>query len=433
MKIKLLVICVSAKGMTEKSNTDNSQGLVKPHGLTKRADTPILSADAFRVATGWRYNLFMRKFHLVDFAAHYQKGFRNHVVSIAEVPGLMEFFRHYGCYTTYFFYSDEVLTYMSSRLGGTAPTIAGYEGKVWAPFFPIDLDHPDLIPALKAVRLLTSILVELWKIDPKGLQVYFSGSKGFHLLLDVRLFGKVMPSKALPLIFDSMRRHFAHELPEDLRETVDLGIKDRVRLLRLPNTIHEKSNLYKILLNLDEVRKASAEEIRACARGPRLLSMTDETGFLSRVEVEKSEKASELLQRVKSQVNKFARKPFRYRFRRPFDPEHITFLCAALQRIWDSHIEPGYRNNCAIRLASALRRFGLNEEETDEKLERWNEIRNIRLPRDELHNVVRSAYQHRFPYRYGCRDVILRHFCPLPEYELCRSFVASQRGAECSA
>jgi hypothetical protein len=375
----------------------------------------------------------MRKFHLVDFAAHYQKGFRNHVVSIDEVPGLVESFRHYGCYATYFFYSDEVLAYMSSRSGKSAPTIAGYEGKVWAPFFPIDLDHPDLVPALKAARLLSSMFMEHWNIDSQALQVYFSGSKGFHLLLDIRLFGRVVPSKTLPLIFDCMRRHFAQDLPEELRDTVDLGIKDRVRLLRLPNTIHEKSNLYKILLDLDELRKASAEEIRAWARGPRLLPLTDETGFLSRVEVKKSEKASELLQRVKHQVNRFARKPFRYRFRRSFHPGHITFVCAGLQRIWESHIEPGFRNNCAIRLASGLRRFGLNEEETNEELERWNEIHNIQLSRDELHAVVRSAYQHRFPYRYGCRDAILRHFCPLPDYESCRAFVASQRSGERSA
>ena len=46
------------------------------------------------------------------------------------------------------------------------------------------------------------------------------------------------------------------------------------------------------------------------------------------------------------------------------------------------------------------------------------------LPAEELRNVARSAYQHRFPYRYSCRDEILRRFCPLPNYESCRKFVA---------
>jgi len=368
----------------------------------------------------------MRRFHLVDFAAHYQKGFRNHIVSIREVPALVETFRHYGCYATYFFYADEVLAYMSSRSGDNGPTIAGYEGKVWAPFFPVDLDHSDVRPALEAARILTSMLVASWQIDPRGLHVYFSGAKGFHILLDVRLFGKVLPSTMLPLIFDSMRRHFARELPEALRDTVDLGIKDRVRLLRLPNTIHEKSKLYKILLDLDEVRRASDAEIKSFARSPRLLRMSDETGLVSRVAVDKNEKAAELFQRLRRQVKRFARKPFHYRFRPPSGPGPMRFPCAALQWIWQSHIEPGHRNNCAIRLASGLRCLGLTEEEVCDELQKWNATQDIQLPLDELLNVARSAYHHRFPYRYGCHDVILRRFCPLPDYETCRAFVARQ-------
>ena len=99
-----------------------------------------------------RYNRSMRRFSLVDFAAHYQRGFRNHIVSIDEVPALVESFKRYGCYATYFFYSDEVLTYMSAQAKESAPTIAGYEGKVWAPSLPIDLDHPDRPPSPRSCQ-----------------------------------------------------------------------------------------------------------------------------------------------------------------------------------------------------------------------------------------------------------------------------------------
>ena len=364
----------------------------------------------------------MRKFNLVDFAAHYQKGFRNHITSIDEVPALVESFKRYGCYATYFFYSDEVLTYVSAQ--ESAPTIAGYEGKVWAPFFPLDLDHPDLLPALEAARHLTAFVVERWQIDPNAIQIYFSGSKGFHLMLDTRLFGKILPSKNLPLIFDSMRRHLALELPEHLRETVDLAIKDRLRLLRLPNTVHEKSKLYKVRLSLDELRRLSPAEIRECARTIRPLILTDETGFLSHAEVKENTAAGQFFQRIRRQLRRLTRRPFPYRFRRPADLAQLRFPCAGVQTIWESHIEPGYRNNCAIRLASELRLLGLNEDEANDKLFEWNERNSIELPADELRSVVRSAYQRRFPYRFSCRDAILRRFCPLPDYESCRKFVA---------
>lgn len=366
------------------------------------------------------------KFHLVDFAAHYQKGFRNHIVAIADVPGLVESFRHYGCYATYFFYSDELLTYMSAQ--GTSPSVSGYEGKVWAPYLPMDLDHPELIPALEAARRLSGFLLDRWNVDPNGLQIYFSGSKGIHLLLDGRLFGRLAPSKNLPAAFDSMRRHLAQELPEPLRETVDLTIKDRVRLLRLPNTIHEKSKLYKIIVSPAELQECGAEGIRQFARQPRPLSFTDPTGFISRVQVKENPAAAALFRRVQRQVSQFTRKPFTYRFQRPASLARIEFPCAGAQAIWESHIEPGFRNNCAIRLASELRLLGLSVEETERKLSEWNERNGIDLSDEELRSVARSAYQHRFPYRYSCRDPVLRQHCPLPDDASCRKFVAQRLG-----
>ena len=146
--------------------------------------------------------------------------------------------------------------------------------------------------------------------------------------------------------------------------------------------------------------------------------------YLSYADVKENPAASEIFQHVRRQLKKLTRKPFVYRFRRPADLTQLTFPCAALQKIWESHIEPGYRNNCAIRLASGLRLLGLREDEAGDKLLEWNERNTIGLPSDELQNVVRSAYQRRFPYRFSCRDAILRRFCPLRDCESCGKFVA---------
>lgn len=368
----------------------------------------------------------MRSFHFVDFAAHYQKGFRNHIVSVTEVPALAKSFKFYGCYATYFFFSDEVLTYMSAQGDTAPPSVAGYDGKVWAPFLPIDLDHPEVTPALEAAKRLSAFFLERWAISSNTFQVYFSGTKGFHLLLDTRLFGKLAPAKNLPMIFDSMRRHLAQELPEPLRETVDLSIKDRVRLLRLPNTIHEKSGLYKVILDVVELESLSPPEIRELARGPRRLTLTDETGLVPRLHVDANQAAVELFQRVRRQSARLTRKPFVYRFQRPANLSHTDFPCAGMQKIWENHIEAGYRNNCAIRLASECRLLGLTTDETEAKLLEWNDRNRIELAPEELRSVVHSAFQRRFPYRYSCRDPILRRYCPLPDVESCRRHVAER-------
>lgn len=379
---------------------------------------PTLHRNAWR-----RHDSSKGKFHLVDFAAHFQKGFRNHIVRLDDLPGLVESFKRFGCYATYFLFSDELLTYMSTQ--GGSPSVSGYEGKVAAPYLAIDLDHPELTPAIKAVRLLGRFFRENWQIDPAAWQIYFSGAKGFHLMLDSRIFGRVVPSKNLPGIFDSLRRHLAQELPEPLRGTVDLSIKDRVRLLRLPNTIHEQSKLFKIFVSHDELRTLDADRIRALAKRPRPLTLTDESGLMSRVEVGENPAARRLFQRVQRQFKTLTRKPFSYRFQRPADLDQVQFHCAGAQAIWQSHIEPGYRNNCAIRLASELRQFGLAAAETEAKLVEWNQRNAIELSADELRGVAHSAYQHRFPYRYSCKDEILRRYCPLANEAACRQFVAA--------
>jgi hypothetical protein len=134
--------------------------------------------------------------------------------------------------------------------------------------------------------------------------------------------------------------------------------------------------------------------------------------------------AAELYERVRRQAARITRKPFVYHFHRPADLTRLEFHCAGVQTIWQRHIEVGYRNNCAIRLASELRLHGLTMAETEAKLVGWNERNGIELSADELRSVARSAYQHRFPYRYSCRDPIRRRFCPLPDLMSCRRHVS---------
>ena len=64
----------------------------------------------------------MGRYRLVDFAAHYRTGFRNQVVPIADVPALLEKFKYFGCSSSYFFLSDELLTCMSGR-SATTPSV----------------------------------------------------------------------------------------------------------------------------------------------------------------------------------------------------------------------------------------------------------------------------------------------------------------------
>src|SRR5512139_895768 len=80
------------------------------------------------------------RFRFVDFAAAAQAGFRNHVVPIDEVPGLVTRYRADECYASIFCFSDDILLYLAEQRVDGRPSVAGYDGKVWAPFLPLDID-----------------------------------------------------------------------------------------------------------------------------------------------------------------------------------------------------------------------------------------------------------------------------------------------------
>ena len=364
----------------------------------------------------------IRKYKFVDFASSHQQGFRNHVIPIYEVPHWIKQYEAFECFTTYFFYTDEILAYMMAHSEQGHPSISGYHGKVWATFLPMDIDAKDPAKALDTVRLMARTLVEKWKIPEKGVHFYFSGAKGFHVLLDVRLFGQTAPSHHLHQIFATLREDLMFAFPPFDHTQMDLTIKDPVRLLRLPNTVNGKTGLYKIPLRYEEILSSSMEEIKNRAKSPQPLPYTDDTGLISNEEIESHPMFLKMFERVHRQVQRFTRKPFQYRFVPKHGEDPKDFLCPSLLAIWSRFVEPGYRNNCAIRLVSEFRLNGLKEDRSRELINQWNEKNQIGLKLYELEHILRSAYAHPFPYRYSCHDTILQKFCPCQDFRLCRDW-----------
>ena len=87
-------------------------------------------------------------------------------------------------------------------------------------------------------------------------------------------------------------------------------------------------------------------------------------------------------------------------------------LCPARRAMWRADVPPGQRNNVAIRLASAFRLAGYNPNQSLALLRQWG-ARQVRpLPAQEIEAVVHSAYVRPYAYGYGCRDAVIRAFCP---------------------
>lgn len=363
------------------------------------------AAGGSRPATRYRY---------VDFAARAQVGFRNHVVAVDEVPDLVARCGAEECYASVFRFSADILLYLAEQRVAGRPSVAGYDGRVWTPFLPLDIDaHPPetrLEAALELARRTWDLLVERWQVPAAAVHAYFSGGKGFHLLLDTRACGRVAPSGDLHRVLSRLRLEILAALPDAARPLFDLAIGDKVRLLRLPNTRHAGSGLFKVPLAADELRRAGVDDIRALARAPRPLTRVAAAGLVPLEAVAPVPALVERFERARRAARR-GRAPHPYRRAAPpAAPE--AALCAARLAMWRADVAPGGRNNAAIRLASAFRLAGYGRDETAALLRDWAARQRRPLPARELDAVTDSAYARPYPYTYGCHDEVVRAACP---------------------
>ncbi len=353
------------------------------------------------------------RYRYVDFAAHGQPGFRNHVVMVDEVAALVAQSKAFDCYASIFFFADDILLYLAEHAVNGRPSIAGYDGRVWAPFLPLDVDAhapAELTNALDVARRTYRLLVEQWEVPPAATHAYFSGAKGFHLLVDTRAFGRVTPARDLHRVFSRLRLQVLRALPEAARPLFDLTIGDKVRLLRLPNTRHAGSGLFKVPLSGEELLTCSVSQIQTLARTPRPLTQALDAGLLPAQPVAAVPHLVELFHQVRHALRR-ERGPHPYRLGAPpFAPTEA--LCAARMNMWQTQVPVGNRNNVAIRLASAFRLAGYAHEQTLHLLLDWNQRQRIGLSDTEIRSVARSAYTRPYPYNYGCHDEVIRGHCP---------------------
>ncbi len=382
----------------------------------------------------------MTRYRYVDFAARTQAGFRNHVVPVGEVEALIARHGREECYASVFRFSADILLYLAEhRVDGRA-SIAGYDGRIWAPFLPLDIDaHPPdstLTDALELARRVHALLVDHWHTPAEAVHVYFSGAKGFHLLVDARALGRIVPSRDLHRLFARMRLEILYALPDAARNLFDLVIGDKVRLLRLPNTRHAGSGLFKIPLSGDELQRCPAAEICALGRAPRPLVGVTAGGLEPVAAVDAVPALVERFDRARRALVR-SRGPHPYRFGQPAaNPKDA--LCPARLAMWRADVPPGGRNNAAIRLASAFRLAGQPYAQTVELLRQWNQRQTRPLAASEIESVGRSAYARPYPYTYGCHDEVIRSFCPyVGHLDDCADYRAwhwrSERSIESSA
>jgi len=161
-----------------------------------------------------------------------------------------------------FQFGDDFAAHLA-RTGSTA----GFVGETWAPIVWCDIDRDEaaggIARALADVRLLVDTLVETFGVPGEVLLPFLSGGKGFHLGVPTSLWA---PPASVD--FHAIARAFIEGIAAEAKITVDVGVFDRVRAFRAPNSRHPKSGLHKLFVPVGRLDGITVDEVLSMARQP---------------------------------------------------------------------------------------------------------------------------------------------------------------------
>ena len=184
-----------------------------------------------------------------------------YILKVGQIAEAVEKCENFNCFQTW---------YRFPRAVKEAGTLKGYHGPCMADYLPFDFDCvDDPGQALGTARSFVSSLQVDYEVEPGSLLYYFSGKKGIHVLLPAELFGGFAPSADLPGVLKKVAEALADGLG------IDPKIYDRQRFLRIENTKHRDSGLYRIPLSAKEFLYEKIEWIIETAKAPRSIEPGD--------------------------------------------------------------------------------------------------------------------------------------------------------------
>ncbi len=124
----------------------------------------------------------------------------------------------------------------------------------------LDIDRPDLADALTDARQLVATIQARYGVENPP--IWFSGSKGFHVA--VELAHEPPPSVG----FHRVARAFASTLAARAGVTIDLAIFNVNHIVRLPNTRHPRTGLFKRRVDAVDLLRLGIDEVRRLAEHP---------------------------------------------------------------------------------------------------------------------------------------------------------------------
>jgi len=266
-----------------------------------------------------------------------------------------------------------------NHLGKTG-SIARYPGKVFCRDVIVDIDRSAVQDALDDTKKLLKVLLEI--IPERHVALYFSGNKGFHVVINSGVWG-FAPGEILPWVVRETVRSLSPI-------TIDESIYAKTSLIRIPNSRHQKTGMFKRRLSIDSLGgNLSVWDIFGVASSPE-----DKTYF--------TEHCSTPILQPKSMPKK------RRLLNQSFPVARTLRPC--VDHIKQYGVSEGDRNKGALVLACELQnRCGWSPADVNMFMTGWNSsLVKPPLTDRELQRTLCNAHR---GYIFGCSNEMLQKRC----------------------
>lgn len=270
-----------------------------------------------------------------------------------------------------------------------------------APLY-FDLDIDDIEENYGKIKIDLMLLVRqlctMFSLNESDIEIYFSGSKGFHIIINEDIFGfegNRDLNKDLKLIALKLKTF-------TINKTVDTKIYDYKRLFRMVNSINHKTGLYKVPITIDKIRMMTFNDLKEYAKEPK---------EVIKKEYKLNEKAKEKFIETVEEIRADNKRHVNMKMAKEFIKKKQMLPC--VKYILQNGARKGQRNNTMIALASALFQIESDFDEVHEIIKTWNETKcDEPLPANEVYATVNSAYRIVSSGRiYGCTAFMELELC----------------------
>lgn len=257
----------------------------------------------------------------------------------------------------------------------------------------LDLDIEDIENKynllIRDLKILVNKLISEFHITINDVQIYFSGSKGFHVIISETIFGFEL-SRTLN---KDLKKVATYLKAYTLTKCIDTKIYDYKRLFRVNNTINSKTGLYKVYVPYDTLINMSYDELIQYASRPKLFK---EQRFVF------NQKAHDAFYNLINKINKKDKEKTNIKIAKEYIKKKELLPC--VKYILQNGSTNGQRNNTTIALANSLFQINYSKSDVQDIIIVWNNTKNEEpLPLKELLTTINSAYNNsKNNIFYGC-------------------------------